>query len=301
MTYHLLYFFLKLLSYIPFRVMYVISDVLYVLIYYIFRYRRAIVRKNLMESFPEKSSCEIIDIEKKFYRFFADNLLETCKMTTISREEMGRRMKFTNMETFNAVQREGKSVALYMGHFGNWEWCSSMPLYFEKGTTSAEIYHKLRNESMDRLMMRNRERMGAMCVEMRKTARYINEQAKAGSTCVVGFIADQLPTWNSMHFFVPFLHRDTAVFTGAEQIGRRVGAAYFFADISRPRRGYYECTFRRMEAPQPPRGEYDMTALFMELLERKIREVPQYWLWTHKRWKRTKEEWLRRQAQEKEG
>ena len=90
MTYHLLYFFLKLLSYIPFRVMYVISDVLYVLIYYIFRYRRAIVRKNLTESFPEKSSCEIIDIEKKFYRFFADNLLETCKMTTISREEMGR-------------------------------------------------------------------------------------------------------------------------------------------------------------------------------------------------------------------
>ena len=102
-------------------------------------------------------------------------------MTTISREEMGRRMRFVNMDEFNAVQREGKSVALYMGHFGNWEWCSSMPLYFEKTTTSAEIYHRLRNKSVDRIMMRNRERMGATCVEMRKTARYINEQARAAA------------------------------------------------------------------------------------------------------------------------
>ncbi len=290
MTYHLLYFFLKLLSYIPFRVMYVISDVLYVLIYYIFRYRRAIVRKNLTESFPEKSLCEIIDIEKKFYRFFADNLLETCKMTTISREEMGRRMKFTNMETFNAVQREGKSVALYMGHFGNWEWCSSMPLYFEKGTTSAEIYHKLRNESMDRLMMRNRERMGAMCVEMRKTARYINEQAKAGSTCVVGFIADQSPRKRDSRYFLHFLNHEVPVLVGTEKIAKHYGFEAWFLNVRRVRRGFYEAEYVRMHEDPKSLPDFELTAIYFRMLEEAIRRQPELYLWTHRRFKHARKQ-----------
>lgn len=290
MTYHLLYFFLKLLSYIPFRVMYVISDVLYVLIYYIFRYRRAIVRKNLTESFPEKSSCEIIDIEKKFYRFFADNLLETCKMTTISREEMGRRMKFTNMETFNAVQREGKSVALYMGHFGNWEWCSSMPLYFEKGTTSAEIYHKLRNESMDRLMLRNRERMGAMCVEMRKTARYINEQAKAGSTCVVGFIADQSPRKRDSRYFLHFLNHEVPVLVGTEKIAKHYGFEAWFLNVRRVRRGFYEAEYVRMHEDPKSLPDFELTAIYFRMLEEAIRRQPELYLWTHRRFKHARKQ-----------
>lgn len=290
MTYHLLYFFLRLLSYIPFRVMYVISDVLYVLIYYIFRYRRAIVRKNLTESFPEKSLCEIIDIEKKFYRFFADNLLETCKMTTISREEMGRRMKFTNMETFNAVQREGKSVALYMGHFGNWEWCSSMPLYFEKGTTSAEIYHKLRNESMDRLMMRNRERMGAMCVEMRKTARYINEQAKAGSTCVVGFIADQSPRKRDSRYFLHFLNHEVPVLVGTEKIAKHYGFEAWFLNVRRVRRGFYEAEYVRMHEDPKSLPDFELTAIYFRMLEEAIRRQPELYLWTHRRFKHARKQ-----------
>lgn len=290
MTYHLLYFFLKLLSYIPFRVMYVISDVLYVLIYYIFRYRRAIVRKNLTESFQEKSSCEIIDIEKKFYRFFADNLLETCKMTTISREEMGRRMKFTNMETFNAVQREGKSVALYMGHFGNWEWCSSMPLYFEKGTSSAEIYHKLRNESMDRLMMRNRERMGAMCVEMRKTARYINEQAKAGSTCVVGFIADQSPRKRDSRYFLHFLNHEVPVLVGTEKIAKHYGFEAWFLNVRRVRRGFYEAEYVRMHEDPKSLPDFELTAIYFRMLEEAIRRQPELYLWTHRRFKHARKQ-----------
>lgn len=290
MTYHLLYFFLKLLSYIPFRVMYVISDVLYVLIYYIFRYRRAIVRKNLTESFPEKSLCEIIDIEKKFYRFFADNLLETCKMTTISREEMGRRMKFTNMETFNAVQREGKSVALYMGHFGNWEWCSSMPLYFEKGTTSAEIYHKLRNESMDRLMMRNRERMGAMCVEMRKTARYINEQAKAGSTCVVGFIADQSPRKRDSRYFLHFLNHEVPVLVGTEKIAKHYEFEAWFLNVRRVRRGFYEAEYVRMHEDPKSLPDFELTAIYFRMLEEAIRRQPELYLWTHRRFKHARKQ-----------
>ena len=154
---------------------------------------------------------------------------------------------------------------------------------------------------MDRFFLKLRNQFGGECIPMKQTLRRIVELKREEQPTVIGFISDQLPKWNSIHFFVPFLHRETAVFTGAEQIGRQVGAVYFFAEMTRPRRGYYECTFRRMELPEGERTEYAMTALFMTLLERMIRQAPQYWLWTHKRWKRTKEEWMQRKAQEGKG
>ena len=203
--YHLLSFFLKILSCIPFKVLYVLSDGLFYLLYYVIRYRRPIVRKNLIESFPEKSGQEILKIEKKFYRFFTDQVLESCKMATISPEEMKKRMKFTNVEEVNSVFREGKSIALYMGHYGNWEWVSSIPLCLEKGVKAVQIYHKLRNENMDKLMLSIRERMGAISVEMRKTARYITGMSVAREVSIVGFIADQSPRVNELHYFLPFL------------------------------------------------------------------------------------------------
>ena len=132
MMYHLLSFFLKLLSCIPFKVLYVLSDGLFYVLYYVIRYRRRIVRKNLTESFPEKSEQEILKIEKNFYRYFTDQVLESCKMTTISPEEISSRMKFTNVEAADAVLKTGKSIALYMGHYGNWEWVSSIPLCLGK-------------------------------------------------------------------------------------------------------------------------------------------------------------------------
>ena len=156
MMYHLSFLLLKVFSLIPFGLLYIFSDCLFYIIYYVFRYRRDIVRKNITESFPEKSEREIIGVEKDFYRYFADNLLETCKLATISRKEIERRMKFTNVDAFNEILRSGKSISLYLGHYGNWEWCSSIPLHFIEGITSAQIYHQLSNASMDRLMMFNR-------------------------------------------------------------------------------------------------------------------------------------------------
>ena len=177
MTYYLLSFFLRLFSYVPFCLLYIISDGLYFLVYYVFRYRRRIVRKNLTESFPEKSEDDIKKIEKNFYSFFTDNILESLKMFTISRKEMLRRVKFVNVEEVDDLMRNGKSISLFLGHYGNWEWMSSIPLHINKEVVAAQIYHKLSNKNMDRLMLYVRERMGAVCVEMRKTARYVNELA----------------------------------------------------------------------------------------------------------------------------
>lgn len=277
--------------------LYFLSDGFYFLVYYGVRYRRSVVRDNLTKSFPEKSLTEIIAIEKKFYHFFCDYVVETLKLASISKEKMKKHMVFHGVDLLEkAFKEEGYNfIFLYLGHYGNWEWIASLPYTIAPFVHCAQIYHPLYNKAIDRFFLRLRNQFGGVCIPMKQTLRRVIELRREKRPTLIGFISDQLPKWNSMHFFVPFLHRDTAVFTGAEQIGRQVKPAYFFAEVTRTRRGYYECTFKRMEQPAEPQTEYDMTALFMENLEQMIRKAPQYWLWTHKRWKRTKEEWLERQ------
>ena len=285
MMYSLLSFFLKSLSLIPFKVMYVLSDGLFYLLYYVIRYRRSIVRKNLTESFPEKSEQEILQIEKKFYRNFTDQVLESTKMATISPEEMSRRMKFTNVEAADAVLVSGKSIALYIGHYGNWEWVSSIPLWLDKKVRAVQIYHKLRNENMDKLMLQTRERMGAVSVEMRKTARYITEMANSGQVSIVGFIADQSPRKKEVRHFLPFLHHNTPVLTGTEKIIKHYDFEAWFLNMKRVKRGYYEAELIRIHENPKELPDFELTAIYYQMLERMIQNRPELYLWTHKRFK----------------
>ena len=285
MMYHLLRFFLKLLSYIPWRVMYGLSDGLFYLLYYMVGYRRKIVRKNLSESFPEKDLSDIKRIEKGFYRFFADMLLESCKLASMSPEEMRKRMKFKNVEAVNAMIRQGKSVSVYLGHYGNWEWVSSMPLWLEKDVEGIQIYHKLRNQTMERLMLHIRERMGGISVEMHKTARYITELVNNHKVCVIGFIADQSPRKRESRYFLPFLHHKTPVLIGTEKITKHYGFEAFYLHVTRTRRGFYEAEFVQLhENPQSLPG-FELTALYFKHLEQAIQQQPELYLWTHQRFK----------------
>lgn len=290
MAYYLYSFFLKLLSSIPFRILYVISDCLFYLIYYVARYRRKVVRTNLTESFPRKDLKEIKSIEKKFYRFFTDNLLESCKMTTISQEEIKRRMNFKNMDAFNADLKAGKSISLYLGHFGNWEWCSSIPLHFIDGITSAQIYHQLRNKNIDKLILRNRERMGATCIEMRKTARYINEQVKEHRVCVTGFIADQSPRMKDVRYFLPFLNHQVPVLIGTEKLTKHYDFAAWFVRVKRVSRGFYEAEVIRMHEDPKSLPDYELTEIYFRMLEEAIQAQPELYLWSHRRFKHAKKQ-----------
>lgn len=285
MMYHLLSFFLKLLSYIPFGVLYFLSDGLFCLLYYVIRYRRRIVRKNLTESFPEKSERDILQLEKKFYHFFTDQVLESCKMASISPEEIKRRMTFKNMEKVNAVLREGKSIALYMGHYGNWEWVSSFPLWLEENVLAVQIYHKLSNENMDRLILHNRGRMGAISVEMRKTARYITEMAMKNKVGIVGFIADQSPKKKESRHFLHFLNHEAPVLTGTEKMIKHYGFEAWFLDMKRVKRGYYEAELIQINDNPPAVPDFGLTAVYFRMLEQMIRNCPELYLWTHNRFK----------------
>lgn len=283
-----------LISLLPLPLLYVLSDMLFPVVYYIIRYRRNTVRENLEMSFPEKTLEEKCAIEEKFYHFFCDYIVETIKLFSISGKEMKRRMVFRGLDkaTEDLLKGDSSFAFLYLGHYCNWEWISSLAQQMPGQVHCGQIYHPLRNSAFNQLFLRLRGRFGAESITMSNTLRRILDLKRKNQKTMIGFISDQLPKWPSIHFFTPFLHRETAVFTGAEQIGRKVGAVYYFLDIERPRRGHYVCTFRPLQAVETPDGKYGLTVAFMNELEKMIRRHPEYWLWTHKRWKRTKEDYM---------
>lgn len=293
LSYKVLFAVFWLLSLLPLCILYLLSNFLFLIFYHCIGYRHRVVRQNLVGSFPDKSESEIKSIEKKFYHFFCDYFFETIKLASISKSEMKRRMKFKNTDGLvRAYTEEHKNfVFIYLGHYCNWEWVSTLPASLPTEIHCGQIYHPLYNKVFNKFFLRLRENFGAKSIPMKDTLRRIAEQSRAKQPTMIGFISDQLPKLESTHFFVPFLNRDTAVFTGAEQIGKRINAAYFYADITRPRRGFYECTFIPINTDKNQQSPFPITELFMQHLEQSIHNAPQYWLWTHKRWKRTKEEW----------
>lgn len=285
-----------LLSLLPLRVLYVLSDVLYFPLYYLVRYRRRVVRQNLTASFPDRTEQEIVRMEKRFYAWFCDYVVETVKLMSMGKEETRRRMTFGGVDKIvEDMDRTGKTFAfVYLGHYGNWEWIASLPYWCPPDVKCGQIYHPLRNKAMDRLFLRLRGQFGGVCIPMKETLRKIIQMRRDRQRAIIGFISDQTPKWNSIHHWCDFMHRETPVFIGTEKIGKQVDALVYFAHVSRPRRGYYHCEFRLMTDDAKPLPDYELTDRFTRLLEEMIKDTPHIWLWTHKRWKRTKEEWERR-------
>jgi KDO2-lipid IV(A) lauroyltransferase len=285
LKYHLLKGMWNLLSCIPLPLMYGLSDVLFYPLYYLIRYRRRITRKNLIESFPEKNRQELVAVEKRFYRFFIDFMFEMCKMASFSEQEMRRRIQFTNMEEVNRALENGKSISLFVGHCGNWEWMSSIPLNLPENIVAGQVYHRLHNGVVDSLLLHNRSRWGANTIEMSETLRWINTHVCKKQITITGYIADQAPHWNNTQHYVRFLNHWMPVLTGAEKITRKYGFGAYYLDIECKRRGYYEARFVRMcEQPQSL-SDFELTDIYFNLLEQTIRKRPENYLWTHNRFK----------------
>lgn len=281
-------------SLLPLRVHYVISDLLFWLLYAVIGYRRKVVYSNISASFPEKSEEELRKIERGFYHFFCDYMVESVKLMTITPENLKKRMVFKGTEIVDEIVESGQSCALYLGHLCNWEWVSSLPLWLSPKVHCGQIYHPLENKDFDRLFLRSRQRMGAECIAMADTLRKILEYRKAGQPIIVGYISDQVPFWTSIHHWVNFLNHDTPVLTGTERIVRKVNHAVLFLDIHRVRRGYYEAEIKLITREPQKMGEYEITDTYFKMLEQSIRMAPEFWLWSHNRWKRTREEFNER-------
>ncbi len=277
---------LRLISRLPLGVLYVLADLCFPLLYYVARYRRKVVTENLNNAFPELSPRERHKIRRRFYRWFCDYVVETLKLLSISRQEMMRRMVIEGVDEMERSLETKPFVFIFLGHYCNWEWVSSIPLWYQKEDShGAQLYRPLKNKAFDRLFLEMRSRFGSENISKYEALRHILQLRRDGKKTCIGFISDQTPGWNSIHDWVDFLHQDTPVFTGTERIAKKVDAAIFFADIRRVRRGYYHLVLRRMTDEPKDFPDYALTEQYMRELEQIIRRQPHLWLWSHRRWK----------------
>ena len=297
MNYFLYYILLGvwcLFSLLPLRIHYIISDFLFWLLYKVIGYRRRVVWKNLSASFPEKSEAELKEIERGFYHFLCDYFVETVKMMTISKKEIKKRMVFKGIEDLDEVIESGQSIALYLGHYCNWEWVTSMPLWVTPKVQCGQIYHPLENKYFDKLLLRSRERLSSLCISMQDTLREVVRYKREGQPIMIGYISDQAPNWVNIHHWVDFLNQDTPVFTGTERIVKKMNHAVFYVDMRRIKRGYYEAEFKLMTRDPKELEDFKLTDMYFDMLEKSIRRAPEFWLWSHNRWKRTRKEFNER-------
>ena len=289
-AYAALYGFFYTISLLPFRVLYILSDIACLFVYRIIGYRRHIVRKNLTTSFPDKSISEIKQIERSFYHFLCDYAFETIKLLSIKPATLLRHIEFRNTEQLEECFDRGQSCAAILGHYCNWEWLSATGLAIKRHPDAVMglIYHPLYNKAFDRLFIAIRQSMGGTCVPKKDILRYLVSYRRTNRMSLFGYIADQTPKWENIHLWLDFLHHDTPVFTGAERIIRKMNNAVFYADMQRTRRGYYTCTFRLMTDRPQELEEHEITRRFFLMLEESINNAPATYLWTHNRWKRTR-------------
>lgn len=280
----------------PFKMQYFLSDYLiYPVLYHVAGYRKKVVRNNLKNSFPEKTADERLSIEREFYHLLCDYFVETVKLADMKPDTMRKHMSFKGMEKVEQYANQGRSVVVYIAHSPNWEWITSLPLFLQdKSIIFGQIYHPLYNKVFDRLFLNLREQYGSISIPMKSTLRQIVEMKKAGKHFCIGFVADQTPKWEAIHHWLDFMHQDTPVFTGTEKIARRTDSAVFFMSLRKVKRGIYEAEFHEITDDCAKLPENAITEQYFKLVEEHLHKYPAQWLWTHKRWKRTREEWEHR-------
>ena len=279
--------FVKILSRIPLRGLYVFAEwVLYPMMYYVVRYRRHIVEKNLRLSFPEKTEAERQQIAKQFYRSFADIIVEIVHGYTATAEEMRQRVVFENEELLKPLFTEHGAVIGMLAHIGNWEWMADYYQHLAPfDMLQANIYRRLKNERMDNLMNAIRSQRGGVLIEKQQVLRQMLLLRREGKKVLYGFICDQKPRPQVTRCWTTFLHQDTGFLDGSEVLAKKFGYPVIYLHITRPRRGYYLARFELITDHPAQEPENAITLRYAELLEQNIREQPELWLWTHNRWK----------------
>lgn len=275
-------FFLYALSLLPMWFLYLLSDILFYLLYYILQYRKKIVFENLRNSFPQKSFAEIKAIEKEYFSYLADLIFEIIKMISASPEFLKRRYTFTNAELIEAYEAKNQSYLFGVGHYGNWEWSTVVTPLVVKAQTLI-IYKPMSNQFFNGFFTKIREKGGTKMIKMSLAMREIIK--RKNELTVTVFAADQTPAKVEIKEYINFLNQPTAIFLGLEKIAKSTNYPVIFCDISRVKRGYYNSHFKLICDNPAETAEMEITKKHVEVLENRINLEPAYWLWSHKRWK----------------
>lgn len=277
------------LSRLPLGVHYAFADsVLYPVMYYVVRYRRAIVQKNLRMAFPDKTEAERKQIAKAFYHQFSYTIVESLYGYHVSQEEMRQRVVFEPMDEVNRLVDAAGGGIFMLAHMGNWEWQASVQNWVSPGVTELNVYRQQKNKDIDALLLAIREKRGGACVEKKRILREMVRYRAAHQPVTIGLISDQKPRPEVTRTWVPFLHQETGFLDGGEMLGKKFGYPVFYAHITRTKRGYYHTRFILLSANPANTAEGEITTAYAHALEQNIIEQPELWLWSHNRfrWKR---------------
>lgn len=286
MTAIVYYLIIKPLSLLPLSILYVLSNGLYWLFYRLLGYRKEVVVSNLRNSFPERSEEEIQELCSRFYRHLCDVIVEVIRSFSISRAELLRRVKVLNPEIFQDCYDRGKSIIIAGGHYNNWEMVATATDPQIPHQVAA-IYKPLRNKFLNKKMKESREQSGVELIPKEESKRLFARAEKEALALIVA--TDQSPSNAKRAYWTNFLNQDTAVLFGTERYAQLHDFPVVFGWVEKVRRGYYELTFEFVEE-NPKNAPYGaITEKHTRMLEAEIRQAPEYWLWTHKRWKKTRE------------
>jgi Kdo2-lipid IVA lauroyltransferase/acyltransferase len=284
--FYVFYGFIWLFTLLPLKVQYGFSWLLFLGVYHIIRYRRIIVLTNLRKAFPEKSEKEILKIAKGFYLHMCDQLIEAFQLIHLSGKSILKRMKIKNPEVIQEYYNQNRSIALVFGHYGNWEWLACLPLaIFHK---CLAIYSPLKNPYFDRMMINLRSKFGVHVVPTNRVLQEMLSSHKSGERILTLFLGDQRPAKRHVQYWTRFLNQDTGVFLGVEKISKKLNHVVVYARIQKIKRGYYELEFVPLFENPGETEPYEITEKHLAILEADIIQKPDYWLWSHRRWRSKK-------------
>ncbi|WP_298475733.1 lysophospholipid acyltransferase family protein [uncultured Maribacter sp.] len=278
LTYPLLW----IISKLPYKVFYLFSDVVYVIIYRIFGYRKKVVRANLTLVFPKKTEIEIKSIEKNFYKHMCDMFLEMVKTMNLSKEEVKKRYHVTNMDVLTNILKD-KSIIVVCAHYANWEWNVSMNNYInDKGYA---VYQKISNRYFDAWITKTRARWNTTLITQAETVKTVISNTKKNIKSVYGMVSDQSPMVHKGQYWTEFMDIKVPIFNGAEALAKKLDLAVIFLKVSKTKRGYYSAEFIPITKNGKETEKNEITNQFLRLTEQQIKEKPEHYLWTHRRWK----------------
>ena len=283
LAYILIYPLLWLISILPFRILYLVSDGVFVLLYYIIGYRKKTVTQNLRLAFPEKSEKEIATIRKAFYRHLSDMFLEMAKTMTISESELKKRFKIINPEELNRLVSLDKSIILMFGHYASWEWSIVLQHYIDLKTLA--VYKPLANKYFNNLVKNIRSKFNTDLISTKETVSTINDHEARNIKTLIGFLSDQSPRRTKDVYWGEFMGIKVPCFTGAERLAKKLDLTTAYLKVTKIKRGFYEAKIMTLAENPNAYKDYQLTDMFLREVEKQIYEDPEYYFWTHNRWK----------------
>ena len=279
------YFFILPVSYLPKYFLYFFSNLLYVFLGRVLKYRKKIIHKNLKNSFPEKSENEIFEIRNNFYKHFCDLIVESFSGFSIPRKSIEQKITIKNQDLLNEFAVKGQNIILIGGHYNNWEMTAQrMPLVFKHELFA--IYKPIKNKFYDRKMKSSREKFGLNMISMKEAKAYFTNETDTPRAIIFG--SDQSPSNSKKAYWTKFLNQDSAFLYGAEKYAKSFNWPVIYVSINKIKRGDYLVEYQLITQKPKEESYGEIIKKFAFLLESDIKNQPEYWLWTHNRWKKEK-------------